>query len=76
MINKFTSSEPSKLDNESPIRKSFSCIENKAGNAAKDVTSEKKKARVLQFKNEKVEEKNNFVKIENAFGKMSALLTN
>jgi hypothetical protein len=29
----------------------------------KEVTSEKKKARVLQFKNEKVEEKNNFVKI-------------
>lgn len=40
------------------------------------MTSEKKKARVLQFKNERVEEKNNFVNLQHVFGKMSALLTN
>jgi hypothetical protein len=48
----------------SPMRKSLSCVENNISVIKlKDQGSEKKKARVLQFKNEKVEEKNNFNRI-------------
>lgn len=36
--------------------------------------SDKKKARVLMFKNEKVEEKNNFNRIESTFNQMNRIL--